>query len=129
MLTIIVFVVILVVGLLFALFNKNNRYNWLCVSFIAGLVLIPMSLSLINIGNRFNYIIEKYDNLKLQVETYNKMEDPTKIASFGYDIRKEVLRMNNQISKHKVMSNSVWVSCWYSKKVGNLEKLKLNQIE
>ena len=127
MLTIIVFVVLVVLSILCCIFSKQNNDWWFGASIIFSLGLLCMMLSLCNINKNFEYTIEKYNNLKEQVEIYNKMEDHTKIASVEYDIREEVLNTNNMISKHKIMCNSIWVSCWYSEKIGNLEKLKLNQ--
>jgi hypothetical protein len=53
------------------------------------------------------------------------MPDSCKIVSFEYDIREDVLKMNNIVSNHKVMSKSPWVSVWHSKEIGKLEKLKI----
>ena len=82
-------------------------------------------LTLINIGKRFEEEKEHYANLKMQVEDYNALPDSCKNISFEYDIREDVLRMNNNISNHKVMSRSPWLNLWRSKEIGNLEKLRV----
>ena len=126
MLTVIIFLVLFVGCLVWALLDEYHLDFSMFGCIISGIVLVIILLSFINIGNKFNYIVEKYDNLKLQVEEYNNMSESIKVSSLEYDIREDVLEMNNTISKHKVMSQSVWTSCWYSKKVGSLEKLKLS---
>lgn len=82
-------------------------------------------LTLINIGKRFEEEKENYLNLKMQVEDYNALPDSCKNISFEYDIREDVLRMNNAISRHKVMSRSLWANLWHSKEIGDLEKLRV----
>lgn len=126
MLTVIIVLTLFVGCFAWAFFDEKHRDCSIIIGTMSGIALVIILFSFINIGNRFNYIVEKYDNLKLQVEEYNNMSEPIKVSSLEYDIREDVLEMNNTISKHKVMSQSVWTSCWYSKKVGNLEKLKLS---
>ncbi len=126
MLTVIIVLTLFVGCFAWAFFDEKHRDCSISIGTISGFALVIILFSFINIGNRFNYIVEKYDNLKLQVEEYNNMSEPIKVSSLEYDIREDVLEMNNTISKHKVMSQGVWTSCWYSKKVGNLEKLKLS---
>lgn len=126
MLTVIIVLTLFVGCFAWAFFDEKHMDCSMSIGTMSGIALVIILFSFINIGNRFNYIVEKYNNLKLQVEEYNNMSEHIKVSSLEYDIREDVLEMNNTISKHKVMSQSVWTSCWYSKKVGNLEKLKLS---
>lgn len=82
-------------------------------------------LTLININKRFEEGKENYLNLKAQVDDYNALPDSCKNVSFEYDIRHDVLRMNNEISRHKVMSRSPWTNLWHSREIGDLEKLRV----
>ena len=91
----------------------------MCLSFVITV------LTLCNRGKRFENTIEQYKNLKTQVEDYNSLPDSAKLISLEYDIREDVLAMNNTISKHKVMHESIWKGLWYSEEVGNLPKLHL----
>lgn len=90
---------------------------------------IITSMTLINRNARFDYMVEEYENVRGIVEQYNSCPDSSafRIVSLEQDIRDRVLETNNLISEHKVMSKSPWVGPWYSEKVGNLEKLKLNE--
>ncbi len=118
-------------------YKKSNLYNgWndCCVisgtvAFVVTLALFVLSLTLINRQAKFNYIIEQHDNLELMVKSYNVQSDAIKIESLEYDIREKVLEMNNTISKHKVMSQSIWVNPWYSETVGNLKKLEVKPVK
>lgn len=127
MLTFIIFGVVFVTFTLVTIFSKvYDKGFLLAISIVSGVVLLFLSLSLININKKFELEIEEYENLRYQVEEYNSMDEPIKVSSVEYDIREKVLEVNNRISRHKVMCKSVWVSPWYSEKVGSLEKLKLN---
>lgn len=117
--------------------KKSNFYNgWdtVCgisgtVAFIVALALFIISLTLINRQAKFNYIIEQHDNLELMVNSYNVQSNAIKVESLEYDIREKVLEMNNTVSKHKVMSQSIWVKPWYSETVGNLKKLEVKPVK
>lgn len=130
--------IIIIVAFLFVLFlvlgilNKWREGGLIGLTCITGAALFFIAVSFINIGRKFDLEIEEYENLRMQVEEYNSLSDSTmavlavKVPSLEYDIRKEVIRVNNRISQHKVMSGSIWVGPWYSEKVGSLEKLRLN---
>jgi len=110
------------------LFWLGARKEIAPAAFLGGalcLAAIVCLLTLININNRFEEEKEHYANLKMQVEDYNALPDSCKNVSFEYDIREDVLRMNNDISDHKVMSRSPWVNIWYCKDIGKLEKLQI----
>ena len=95
------------------------------IGFWAIFCLIILLLSLINIRSRFQVEIEEYNNLKAQIEAYNALPDSCKDVSFEFDLRRDVIAVNNKISKHKVMSKSPWVNIWYSKEIGSLDKLNV----
>jgi len=90
-----------------------------------GLALAITVLTLCNKGKRFERTKEEYRNLEMQVAEYNTLPDSVKIMSLEYDIRKDVLEMNNTISKHKVMSKSLWIGPWNSEEIGRLPKLHI----
>ena len=103
----------------------NIALNFIIV--IAFLLNIAIYTSLVNIGKEFEYTIEKYDNLKTLVEEYNETVDSTGYPELEYDIRKQVVDMNNEISEHKVMRKSIWKGPWYSKEIGALPKLSVKR--
>lgn len=110
-----------------------HKYDSELAAVIGGassLCLVFCALTLININSRFQVTIEKYNNLKEEIEEYNSLTDSCKNVSFEFDtIKRNAVRMNNTISKHSVMSKSAWVNLWYSEKIGNLEKLNINGIK
>ena len=97
----------------------------IALAIVMCICVIVTLLTLCNRGKRFDYTIEKYNNLKAQVEDYNSLPDSAKLISLEYDIRDDVLDMNNTISKHEVMSQSIWKGLWFSEEVGNLPKLHI----
>lgn len=108
---------------------KENDYTvpvifWLAIAFLLNLGIYA---SLVNIGKEFEYTIEKYGNLKTLVEEYNETVDSTGYPELEYDIRKQVVDMNNEISEHKVMRKSIWKGPWYSKEIGDLPKLSVKR--
>lgn len=125
MLTFIILITVLVGFALWFIFDEWNRE---IPSVLGGLflfILILCAISLCNRNNRFENIKEQYTNIKMQVDDYNNLPDSLKNVSFEYDLRNNVVEMNNTISKHKVMSKSIWTGPWYSKEVGKLEKLHI----
>lgn len=95
----------------------------ICTSIVVGVIFIIVCLTLCNRGKRFDLVKEEYGNLKMQVEEYNSLPDSCKLVTFEYDIRKDVLAMNNKISRHEVMSKSIWRGLWFSEEIGRLDKL------
>lgn len=125
MLTICLLAIISIVSGLFG-FHSKNDYDVLKTCCLGtGLILFICLLTLININSRFEFTKESYFNLRTQVDSYNSIPDSCKNISFEYDIRKDLLKINNIISKHKVMSKSPWLNIWYSKEIGSLEKLNV----
>jgi len=105
------------------LYVKENDYAapviiWLVTAFLLNLCTYA---SLININKSFEYTVERYENLK---KTVDECYSDTYIDLY---LRDEVISMNNEISKHKVMHNSIWKGPWYSKEVGELPKISLDR--
>ena len=121
MLTIITLLMLGAAGLWYGI-KKEIDFIVVCGLLFSAAAVVCL-LTLINIGKRFEEEKENYTNLKMQVEDYNALPDSYKNVSFEYDIRKDVLIMNNNISSHKVMSRSPWTNLWHSREIGNLEKL------
>lgn len=120
-------VILLIIGYL-----VHDRYNFdvlVVICFIVGafslIAGITSSLTLINRQARFDYVIERYNNLKAITECYDN-DSKDKIEALT--LREDILEMNNLISEHKVKSQSPWVNVWYSEEVGNLEPIKVNYV-
>ena len=128
MLTFIILGVVMLISIALLIID-NHKYvlndelgvlTWF-VGIICFVAMLTCACTLINIRYYFDIIEEKYNNLKAQVEVY-KNEEHDKVEA--YSLRDDVLEMNNTISEHKVKSKSPWVNVWYSKRIGNLEKIK-----
>lgn len=126
MLTFIILSVIVAGFALWAIFDEWNREISSIFGGVFLFVLILCAISLCNRGNRFENIKEQYTNIKMQVDDYNNLPDSLKNVSFEYDLRNNVVEMNNTVSEHKVMSKSIWTGPWYSEEVGILEKLHIS---
>lgn len=127
-------VLLLVLGVILPLIGYllYDRYDFdvlggicLVVGVLLFIASIVSSLSLINRQARFNYVIERYNNLKAITECYDS-NSKDKIEAFT--LREDILKMNNLISKHKVNSQSPWVNVWYSEEIGNLEPIKVSHV-
>lgn len=126
MLTLILLGIFFIVPLVtcIVLYVKENDYAapviiWLVIAFLLNLCTYA---SLININKSFEYTVERYDNLK---KSFDELYGGNESDFVQYDMRKEVISMNDEISKHKVMHNSIWKGPWYSKEVGELPKISL----
>jgi len=76
---------------------------------------------------RINYDIAKYEELKAEVQqmsTIGGNNCELNLLARG-DLFNEVRKMNNYIDKNRIMSESPWVGVFYSKEIGNLEKIEL----
>lgn len=123
MLTLVILLVTSVTCIVLGYIYDNGFVGF--IGFCAISCLIILLLSLININSRFQVEIEEYNNLKAQIEAYNALPDSCKDVSFEFDLRRDVIAMNNKISKHKVMSKSGWSNLWNSEEIGSLEKLNI----
>lgn len=132
MLTIILLLVLGIVLVSFgvALLDRTNIDDVILASLIgigmsAFLIGIVLLFTLVNRQTRFDYTIERYNNLKAITECYDS-DSKDKIEAFT--LREDILKMNNLISAHKVKSQSPWVNVWYSEKIGNLEPIKVSHV-
>ena len=124
---IILFVVILISSVIAIVFLRKSDSYWSDAlepagwigTIIGSIAVVVIPIVLINEENEFAYEIEKYQNLREQVETLSGDDIVT-----GENLRNQVLKMNNEISKHKIYSKSSWVGVFYSEDIGNLEPLK-----
>lgn len=123
MLTLVILLVTSVTCIVLGYIYDNGFVGF--IGFCAISCSIILLLSLINISSRFQVEIEEYNNLKAQIEAYNTLPDSCKDVSFEFDLRRDVIEMNNKISKHKVMSKSGWSNLWNSEEIGDLPKLEL----
>lgn len=100
--------------------DEHECVKVLCWSFgiVFSTVFIAMIISTINLNYEFDYIKEEYGNLKQQVEYVRKDNVVT-----SENLRNQVLEMNNKISEHKIYSKNMFIGIYYSKDIGNLEKL------
>ena len=84
---------------------------------ISSIVFIFMFFG-IKKNRDIEFEIAKYENLKMQAEglTRNDIVDLD-------NLREEILQMNNKIDQNRIFCNSPWISVFYSKEIGNLQKL------
>lgn len=104
----------------------GNRYDsvWMPpIGIIFGgidlLVIAIVISSMMTQQSDFDYIESRYYNLKEQVK-YCEHDDIVTDAN----LRQQVLDMNNTIAKHRVYSHNIWVSMYYSERIGKLKNLK-----
>ena len=125
----IAFIAAVVVGIILIIYGNKEYEDWALFTgwvsvVIGGIVVVIMLLCASTLPADFAYLEEKYNNLKTQIETIERDDIVT-----GENLRNQVLDMNNEISKHKCYSKNMWVSMWYSERIGNLEPLKWNSIK
>ena len=120
----IAFIVAVVVGIILIIYGNKEYEDWAVftgatLSIIGGIVVVIMLLCASTLPADFAYTEEKYNNLKTQLEKVERDDIVT-----GENLRNQVLDMNNEISKHKCYSQNMWVSMWYSERIGNLQPLE-----
>ena len=98
--------------------DEASILGWV-LTIVCGIVVAIMLICASTLPADFEYIEEKYNNLKAQLEEVDRDDIVT-----GENLRNQALDMNNQISKHRCYSKNMWVSMWYSERIGNLEPLK-----
>lgn len=120
------FLLIYLASLVLAIITKRNykRYlDWcwkdthILISVICFFVVLFMFF-FIPKKRDVEYEIAKYENLKEQSESLTR-EDIVDLDK----LREEILEMNNTIDRNKIYSSSPWISIWYKKEIGNLQKL------
>jgi hypothetical protein len=121
---------LLLLGSIFAIIYGNKKYNdglevlgWIVgVSALIALIICVCALPW---KRDIQYDIARYEELKREVQQVSKMSgkecDLTILAK--KDLFEDVRIMNNYIDKNKTYHNSWWIGWFYSKEIGNLEKI------
>ena len=121
---------LLLVGSIVAIIFGKKRYadglencGWILGIFmLIDLIICACSLPW---KRDVQYDITKYEELKREVQQVSKMSgkecDLTILAK--KDLFEDVRRMNNYIDKNKTYCDSWWVGWFYSREIGNLEKI------
>ena len=128
MCTIILFSILTIIGLLAGWLIEKYTYAeaWAFVScLISGLsvtALITTLCLLINIDNRFEATINRYETTVQMVESYTGQD----YGNMG-SLVEQVMTINNIIAIHKAHHKSKWVGLWYSEEIGNLEPIKFDR--
>lgn len=61
-------------------------------------------------------------SIECDINNYNELKRAVEQTG-GKNLEEKVLEFNNKIDENRVKSESLWISCFYSKEVGNLKKL------
>lgn len=121
---------LLLLGSIFAIIYGNEKYNdgLEVLGWIVGFcTLITIIICICNLPWKrdVQYDITKYEELKREVQQVSKMSgkecDLTILAK--KDLFEDVRGMNNYIDKNKTYCDSWWVGWFYSREIGNLEKI------
>lgn len=128
MLTLIILGISLLLSIILIVLGKHfwcDACEYIGVAILSCAIVCFVTVACFSIDrkNYFKYQIEEYENVKMQVEAYNR--DTTTIENIT--LRQSVLDENNMVSKNKVFSKSKWVGPWYSEEIGNLEKLEMRK--
>lgn len=123
MLTLIV-LCILAIGFLTVAVKKDSSFCAI-TGFILALAFVVSILTLINIKYRLECEKDECLNAIYIAQTYDN-GDKDRIEAL--DLMQLVVKTNNTISRHHVLSKSPWVGLWYSKEIGDLPKIQLKQV-
>ena len=122
------FIVVLILILSLVLWGIADRDDLFGLSFISaffaistGIALVVMSVSLINIGRKFDSFVNRYEYTKQLVVAYEPNDYGNKTA-----LLEDVLEINRKIADHKALAGNKWTGKWYSEKIGNLEPIVFN---
>ena len=121
---------LLLVGSIVAIILGKKRYadglgtcGWIVGIFT--LIALIICVSALPWKRDIQYDIARYEELKREVQQVSKMSgkecDLTILAK--KDLFEDVRRMNNYIDKNKTYCDSWWVGWFYSREIGNLEKI------
>jgi Na+/melibiose symporter-like transporter len=121
---------LLLVGSIVAIIIGEKRYadgleicGW--VMGIFTLIALIICVCALPWKRDVRYDITKYEELKREVQQVSKMSgkecDLTILAK--KDLFEDVRKMNNYIDKNKTYCDSWWVGWFYSREIGNLEKI------
>ena len=121
--------VILVVGIILMKLGKKWRKDdtsfcggFLIVVFAFGIVV---SLSEIQWPRQTELLKAEYTELKREVTEVSKMGGQECDLSIlaKKDLLENIREMNKTIDKHRIYSTSLWLNWFYSKEIGNLQKI------
>ena len=122
------FIVVLILILSLVLWGIAERNDLFGLEFLsalfavgAGIALVIMSVSLINIGRKFDAFVNRYEYTKQLVVAYEPNDYGNKTA-----LLEDVLDINKEIADHKALAGNKWTGKWYSEKIGNLEPIVFN---
>ena len=105
-------------------FSSYNDWDIFCgFALIVNVIVSGCLIASIFCRLHFPGEVIEYENLKAQVEVYNT--DTTHNSIEAYSLREDVLKVNNNVKKHKVYSRNPWTNVWWSKKIGDLEPIEL----
>lgn len=124
MLTLTLFVVLTVTCLLVGI--KKDITGLKAVGILLSLMLIMVAGSLINIHYRHECLRQECLN---NIELAKSYDNSDKDRIEALDLLQIVQQTNNVITTHRVLSKSPWVGIWYSKKIGELNTIKLSKIQ
>ena len=99
-------------------------FGW-SISIIISFCVISALIIEYPTKTRIEYDIAQYTELRREVHQLSNLGGNTCDLNIlaRKDLFKEVRKMNNYIDKNRIKSKSPWVSMFYSKEIGNLEKI------
>ena len=100
--------------------------GWIFSAVLASILIITLATDYPSKA-RVDYDIAMYNELKLEVQQLSTIGGNNCELNLlaKRELFYEVRKMNNYIDKNKIMSESLWVGVFYSKEIGNLEKIEL----
>lgn len=92
---------------------------------VISILALIACLSKVSWKRDVEYDICKYEELKREVQQVSKMsgKECDLTILIKKDLFEDVRRMNNYIDKNKIYQNSLWIGWFYSREIGNLEKI------
>lgn len=105
---------------------KKDVVSLKVVGIFLFVILIMVAGSLININYRHECLRQECLNT---IELASSYDNSDKDRIEALDLLQTVQHTNNVITTHRVLSKSPWVGIWYSKKIGELNTIKLSKIQ
>ena len=121
---------LLLVGSIVAIILGEKRYadeletcGWVVGIFM--LIFLIICVCAVPWKRNVQYDITKYEELKREVQQVSKMsgKECDLTILIKKDLFEDVREMNNYINKNKTYCDSWWVGWFYSREIGNLEKI------
>lgn len=119
----IIFVIILIAGIIGIKLFYDSNFEIRCLmgiiaTTLSSIALFIMCVLLILKPIEVQHNIIYYENVKQQVEqSFGEVENAGLV--------KEVIEVNTFIDREKYMSQNFMINIFYSKKIGNLEKISI----